>query len=77
MIKNFIFQQKKTLLGETLMTVRALRDCKPHKIQEFARIILVEDILKHVKKNEDHEPLKERPTFESLDVPKIVSDLLD
>lgn len=57
------------------MTVRALRDCRPRKIQEFARIIVVDDILKHGKTNEDHEPLKERPAFESLDVPKIVSSL--
>lgn len=59
------------------MTVRALRDCKSQKIQEFARIILVKDIFKHVKANEDHEPLKERPAYESLDVQKIVSVLLD
>lgn len=57
------------------MTVRALRDCRQHKIQEFARIILVDDVLKHVKFHEDHEPLKERPAFESLDTPKIVSFL--
>lgn len=62
-----------SLLGETLMTIRALRDCKQHKIQEFARIILVADIFKHVRMLEDHEPLKERPAFESLDVAKIVS----
>lgn len=59
------------------MIVRALRDCKLNKIQEFARIILVEDIFKHVKTNEDHEPLTERPAYETLDVPKIVSVLLD
>lgn len=55
------------------MTVRALRDCKQHKIQEFARIIFVANIFKHVRMLEDHEPLDERPTYESLDVPKIVS----
>lgn len=57
------------------MTVRALRDCRPHKIQEFARIIFVNDVHKHVKMHEDHEPLEDRPTFESLDTPKIVSFL--
>lgn len=55
------------------MTVRALRDCRSHKIQEFARIILVDGIFKHAKRTEDYEPLKERPTFESLETPKIVS----
>lgn len=56
------------------MTIRALRGCRRHKIQEFARIIFVADMSKHVRMPEDHEPLNERPAFESLaDVPKIVS----
>lgn len=55
------------------MTARALRDCRPHKIQEFARIFVVDDIFKHGRVDADHEPLKERPAFEALDAPKIVS----
>lgn len=42
------------------------------KLQEFARIIFVDDILNHSKKLEDHKPLEERPSYESQDFPKIV-----
>lgn len=55
------------------MTVRAMQHCKQHKLQEFARIIFVADISKHVKMLEDHEPVNDRPAYESLDGSSIVS----
>lgn len=55
------------------MTVRGVTICAMFKVQEFARIIFVDDIHNHATKLEDHEPLKERPSYESLDYPRTVS----
>lgn len=60
---------------EALITVRVLGACLDEKLQEFARIIFVDDIINYSKKFDDYEQLKERPAFESLDVPRIVSQL--
>lgn len=59
---------------ETLITVRGLGLCKQYnyKIQEFARIIFVDDLKNHVRNVEDHRPLKKRPAFELQDILKIV-----
>lgn len=46
------------------MTVRSYAECRPKKIQEFARIIFVDDIVKHSRKAEDHAPLKIRPLYD-------------
>lgn len=56
----------------TLLTVRALGVCRDLKLQEFARIIFVNSITNYTSLFEDYEPLKKRPAYESLDVPKIV-----
>lgn len=61
--------------AETLITVRALFFCAQFKLQEFARIVFVDNIHNHTAKLEDHEPLKQRPAFESLDHPKTVREL--
>lgn len=58
------------------MTIRALDTTKAFKAQEFARIIFVDDINNYSAKLSDHEPLKQRPAYESLDVPKIVRFLM-
>lgn len=58
---------------ETILTLRGLDTCREVKSQEFARIIFVDNIYDYSAKLEDHEPFKEVPSFESLDVPKIVS----
>lgn len=49
--------------------------CKFIKLQEFARIIFVDNIRNYTIKADDHEPLKEAPTYESLDYPKTVSNV--
>lgn len=59
-------------VAQTLLIVRGLDACKYLKLQEFARIIFVDDIYNHSKKLEDQKPLKERPDYESQDFPKIV-----
>lgn len=58
------------------MTVRLLGPCVKafhQTIQEFARIIFVDDINNYARSFADQRPLKYRPAFESLDVPKTVS----
>lgn len=63
----------KMFSAETVLTVRALDRCSVQKLQEFARIIFVDDIFNYTSRVEDHRPLERRPTYESLDVPKIVN----
>lgn len=62
--------------GETLITVRALGSCEKQKLQEFARIVFVRNINDFIPTYEDYMPLKYRPAYESLNIPKIVSLLL-
>lgn len=64
---------KQILADETIITLRGLDTCRELKTQEFARIIFVDDITNYSAKAEDHEPLKDIPSYESQDVPKIVS----
>lgn len=61
-------------LDETLITVRGLGLCKRYngKIQEFARIIFVDNLRNHERKFEDYRPLKKRPAYEKQNVLKIV-----
>lgn len=53
------------------MTVRTLGACEPLKIQEFARIIFVDNIYNYTTKHVDQKPLKKRPSYESV-TPKLV-----
>lgn len=59
-------------IDSTLLTVRALGLCRSLKLQEFARVIFVDRITNYTSLFEDYEPLKERPAYDALDVPKIV-----
>lgn len=68
-ISNFNLT-KKIFLAETLITVRALGWCIETKLQEFARIIFVDNFETNTRQFEDHEPLKIRPDY--TDVSKIV-----
>lgn len=63
---------KPILLAETILTVRGVTGCKILKLQEFARILFVDDIHNYTRKLEHHEPLKEMPKYDSLDYPKTV-----
>lgn len=45
------------------MKVRALGNCRNFELQEFARIIFIDDFETHSPKLEDHEPLAERPNY--------------
>lgn len=55
------------------MTIRGLNRCRERKIQEFARIIFVDDLSTFSRKAEHARPMKKRPDFEAQDGPKIVS----
>lgn len=59
---------------QTLLTVQLLDICEPHQLQEFARIIFVDDIMNVQRSFEHHEPLIETPPFEGLDDSKRVSN---
>lgn len=64
----------KLFIGETLMTVRGLGQCTDLKLLESARIILLNDFADNKPKFRNHEPLKNQPSYESLNDPlKIVS----
>lgn len=57
------------------MTVRGLNRCREEKlgkIQEFARIIFVDDLKKNSFDPEDSRPLQKRPVYEAQDVLKVV-----
>lgn len=56
----------KIFSAETILTVRTCGTCILARVQEFARIIFVDDILNHSKKIEDHQPLLMRPPYETL-----------
>lgn len=43
--------------------MRGLARCEDTKLQEFARVIFVDDLKTHVRKYEDHEPLAIRPDY--------------
>lgn len=58
-------------IDETLLTVRLLGACEEMQIQEFARIIFVDDILNHARTPNDQRPLKKRPSYKSV-TPKVV-----
>lgn len=60
-----------------ILTVRALEACKDFSIQEFTRIIFVDNIANYSTKIGDHEPFKDRQAYETLDVPRIVSLSID
>lgn len=64
-------------VAQTILSVRGLSPCNEFKLQEFARIIFVPDLLNHTKNSEDHEPLTERPDYEAQDYPKIVRGSAD
>lgn len=55
-----------------MLTVRALGVCRDLKLQEFARIIFIDSITNYTSLFEDYEPLKEKPSYELLDIPKTV-----
>lgn len=56
------------------MTVRGLLGCERRSLQEFARIVIVDDLTNYTKKVEYHEPLlDERPTWASMNSKAIVS----
>lgn len=58
---------------ETIVTVRGLGGCKLQEIQEFARIIFVDDLNNYTKRVEDHAPLEDKPAYQSLNITKRVS----
>lgn len=58
---------------EVLMSVRGLLSCKQKRLQEFAKIIFVDDFSNFTAKNEDHQPPRERPNYDPADVQRIVS----
>lgn len=59
------------ITDEAIMNVRTLSGCSHLKIQEFARLKFVDDVLNHDADIEDYEPLAKRPTYHT-DIPKIV-----
>lgn len=50
------------------MTVRALGVCAKKKVQEFARIIFVDNLFNCTRKMEHHEPLSlaKRPSYDAV-----------
>lgn len=62
-------------IAETLLTIRALGICESLKMQEFARIVFVDNIFNHARKKEHHTPLTKRPSFDSISLkpPAVVS----
>lgn len=67
----FIFDIDHT--AETFLTVHTVASCDA-KLQEFARIIFVDNVLNHPRKIEHHAPLKKKPSYDSVSLaaPKIV-----
>lgn len=64
------------ILDETYFSLRMVGFCRTVaelRVQEFARIIFVDDINNFSKKVEDQKPLQYRPSYESFEVPKTVS----
>lgn len=60
-------------LDETLITVRALnRGGQKRTIQEFARIVFVDDLRDFSVDRQHARPLKKRPIYEAQDGLKIV-----
>lgn len=57
------------------MTVRGLTVCKVG-LQEFARIIFVDDINNFVKKPEHHGPLEDRPSYNTTTSKIVISSRL-
>lgn len=57
------------IAAERLIRVRALGGCAAAKLQEFARIVFVDDYNTHKPRVEDQAPLTKRPTYESLEDP--------
>lgn len=57
------------------MSVRGLARCSALKIVEFARIFLLNDFVDFEPLYEHHEPLKVRPSYESLDNPSQIVSL--
>ncbi|XP_055295200.1 uncharacterized protein LOC129564973 [Sitodiplosis mosellana] len=55
--------------NETLIIVRGLGSCIKLELQEFARIIFVDDYSTFSSKVEDHEPLAIRPNYTSFENP--------
>lgn len=64
----------KNSIDEVLISVRGLGSCKDIKLIEFARIILVDELTANKTLYKDYEPMKNRPSYDSIDDPnKIVS----
>lgn len=55
------------------MSVRGLLSCKERRLQEFAKIIFVDDLSNFTAMLGDHEPPRERPNYDPADVQRIVS----
>lgn len=66
MVKKIDITNKKLISEETLLTVRTCGSCILAAVQEFARIIFVDNILSHPKNIEDHKPLLTKPAYETL-----------
>lgn len=75
---KILFKRNYKPTAETLLTVRALGVCGPMKLQEFARIIFVDNIFDYTKKIEHHAPLTKRPSYDSisLEPPAVVSSIM-
>lgn len=71
---GFYFKNiRKTFLDEIIITVRAMDFCTPLLLQEFARIILEDEVNGYQRTPEDYTPLADRPSYTSLNYPKTVS----
>lgn len=68
MLKILFNRNSNIPTAETLLTIRALGGCTSNKIQEFARIIFVDNIFNHPRKYEDQAPLTKRPSYDSVSV---------
>lgn len=59
---------------ETLITIRGLNRCRERKqIQEFARVVFVDNLANFSVNPEHARPMKKQPIYEAQDGPKVVS----
>lgn len=75
LLKNFVFFVFlfSQFTEETQIIIRGFGGCGLTRLQEFARVIILDDPSELSPKLSDHEPFKDRPDYETLDrIEKIV-----
>lgn len=62
-------------IAQFLMVIRAVGLCQRFQVQEFAKFIIVNDVMTYVKNYSDNAPLQSRPVFNAQYTNLTVSEL--